>query len=80
MRWLTIGAIATVYSSTTVRRRPDRGGDYNVSLVELSGGARMMSTVIGIEPDRVTIGMSVSPRIDSDDQKRIVFAPVQESL
>jgi len=41
-----------VYSTTTVR---DRAGDYNVAIVELEGGARMMSRVDGVAPDAVRI-------------------------
>ena len=50
-----------VYSTTTVH---DRDGAYNVCLVDLEDGGRMMSTVVGIEPDDVRIGMVVRARLD----------------
>jgi uncharacterized OB-fold protein len=37
----------TVYAVTTLRRKPDAGGDYNVSLIDLDEGVRMMSRVEG---------------------------------
>ena len=57
-----------VYSTTTVHARD---GDYNVCLVDLEDGVRMMSTVVGIAPDDVRIGMAVRARADGDG--RIVF-------
>lgn len=48
-----------VYSTTTVH---DREGAYNVCLVDLADGSRVMSTVVGIAPDEVRIGMVVRAR------------------
>ena len=56
-----------VYSTTTVHRRE---GTHNVALVDLDEGFRMMSAVVGIDPDDVRIGMAVQAR---DDGERIVF-------
>jgi len=53
----------TVYSTTVVRRKPADGGDYNVCLVDLAEGVRMMSRVATIAPAEVRIGMSVQARI-----------------
>src|SRR5690606_34976383 len=50
----------TVYSTTTVR---ERDGAYNVSIVELAEGPRMMSRVENIAVDDIAIGMNVSARI-----------------
>jgi uncharacterized OB-fold protein len=57
-----------VYSTSTVHARD---GAYNVCLVDLEDGTRMMSTVVGVEPDEVRIGMAVRAR--EDDDGRIVF-------
>ena len=57
-----------VYSTTTVH---DRDGDYNVCLVDIEDGTRMMSTVVGIAPGDVRIGMRVRAR--EDDGGRTVF-------
>ena len=57
-----------VYATTTVMRRE---GAHDVSLVDLAEGFRMMSTVVGIEPAEVRIGMDVLAREDADG--RVVF-------
>jgi uncharacterized OB-fold protein len=57
----------SVYSTTTVHAR---AGSYNVALVDLDEGFRVMSEVVGIAPDDVRIGMGVRAR---DDGERIVF-------
>jgi uncharacterized OB-fold protein len=56
-----------VYSATTVHTRE---GSYDVALVDLDEGFRVMSEVVGIAPDDVRIGMAVRAR---DDGERIVF-------
>lgn len=61
--WIVPSGRGTVYSTTVVRRKPADGGDYNVALVDLDEGPRMMSRVIGIAPDAVCIGMAVKARI-----------------
>lgn len=77
--WRPISGLATVYSSTTVRQRAERGGDYNVAIVELAEGARMMSRVEGIAPDQVRIGMAVRAEIAAtDDGPLVVFRPSGE--
>ncbi len=70
----------TVYSTTTVRRKPEAGGDYDVSLIELDEGVRMMSRVEGIAPTEVKIGMRVKARvIDNNGAGLVVFEPMGES-
>jgi uncharacterized OB-fold protein len=56
-----------VYSTTTVYAREER---YNIALVDLDEGFRVMSAVVGVAPDDVRIGMAVRAR---DDGERIVF-------
>ncbi|MFJ0676566.1 OB-fold domain-containing protein, partial [Bordetella bronchiseptica] len=72
LAWRESSGRGSVYAATTVR---DRAGDYNVSLVELEGGARMMSRVEGIEAARVRIGQPVRARIVADEEPYVVFAP-----
>lgn len=67
---------ASIYSTTTVRKRD---GAYNVSIIELAEGPRMMSRVEGIEPDAVRIGTEVVARIEvSGDDHIVVFQPKVE--
>lgn len=61
--WIVPSGRGTVYSTTVVRRKPADGGDYNVALVDLDEGPRMMSRVVSIAPDAVRIGMAVKARI-----------------
>ncbi|GMG84942.1 OB-fold domain-containing protein [Paralimibaculum aggregatum] len=63
---------ATVYSATTIRRRD---GAYNVSIVELAEGPRLMSRVEG-DPEAVRIGMALTARIvEEDGIPVLVFDP-----
>ncbi|NEX64832.1 Zn-ribbon domain-containing OB-fold protein [Noviherbaspirillum galbum] len=45
LEWVAPSGMGTVHAVTTVRRKPDAGGDYNVSLIDLDEGVRMMSRV-----------------------------------
>eukprot|EP01137_Pigoraptor_chileana_P037152 Opistho-2@33805 len=53
----------TVYATTTVRRKADAGGDYNVAVIELDEGVRLMSRVDGVPPSDVRIGQRVRARV-----------------
>ena len=72
LSWRVSPGMATVYAATTVR---DKAGDYNVSLVELEGGARMMSRVEDVSPQEVRIGQQVRARIVAGDEPFVVFTP-----
>ena len=61
--WVTPSGRGTVYSTSVVRRKPADGGDYNVCLVDLAEGVRMMSRVVSVLPEAVKIGMAVKARI-----------------
>jgi len=65
LRWQRASGAGTVYSTTVVRDRPEHGGDRNIALIDLAEGARLMSRVEGLPPDRVRIGMPVTARIAS---------------
>ena len=75
------GGMGTVYSTTVVRRKPDAGGDYNLCIVELDEGVRLMSCVVGVAADAVTIGQRVQARVertavDGKAKGRVVFEPM----
>jgi uncharacterized OB-fold protein len=75
LHWVTASGLGTVHSTTTVRCKPP-ASDYNVALIDLEEGPRMMSTVIGIAPADVRIGMAVRARIDGGEEgPRVVFEP-----
>lgn len=72
LSWRVSPGAGTVYATTTVR---DRSGDYNVALVELESGARMMSRIEDVAPDEVRVGQQVSARIVAGDEPFVVFTP-----
>jgi hypothetical protein len=77
LEWVEASGRGVVYSTTVIRRRPDKGGDYNVALVELEEGPRMMSQVIGVGPEEVRIGMPVSAEIGRIDDRPVVLFRAQ---
>lgn len=62
--WVEASGEGRVYATTVNRRSPDKGGSFNVALIDLAEGARMMSRVVGIPPEQVRIGMKVRARIE----------------
>ena len=67
----------TVYSSTTLRRKPEQGGDLNLALVDLAEGPRMMARVDGIPSTKVSPGLAVAAQIVQEDGRRfVIFVPV----
>lgn len=79
LEWVQASGLGTVYATTVMRMRPPTPS-YNVCLVQLKEGPRMMSRVEGIVPEAVTVGMAVRARIASDEQGQplVVFDPVAE--
>lgn len=76
-----VSGLATVYSTTVVRRRDAEGGPYNLALVDLDEGVRLMSRVEGVAPQEVRIGARVRSRIapadaGTDTPPLVVFDPV----
>ena len=70
--WVEPAGTGTVYAVTTVRRKPDAGGDYNVSIVELDEGVRLMSRVEGLPNDQVKIGQRVKARVQVKEGRGLV--------
>lgn len=64
----------TVHAVTTVRRKPDAGGDYGVCLVDLDEGVRLMGRVENLPPAQVQPGLRVKARVvQSEGQGIVVF-------
>jgi uncharacterized OB-fold protein len=74
--WETSAGSGSVYSVTTVYRRNEE--PYNVSLVDLDEGFRMMTSVRGLPPDDVTIGMRVRLDVALDGAEPVPYF-VQEA-
>ncbi len=80
LAWVEPSGVGTVYAMTTVRRKAEAGGDYNVSLIDLVEGVRLMSRVTDLAPDAVHIGQQVRARVQIlEDKGSIVFDALAES-
>lgn len=75
LTWCDASGLGEVYATTVVRRRPPEPS-YNVALIDLEEGVRMMSRVEGIPADAVRIGMKVKAKITPDgDGHAVIFEP-----
>ena len=75
LEWVPASGRGTVYSTTVIRQKPPTP-NYNVALIDLAEGPRMMSRVEGIVPEEVKIGMPVKAKIvRENDQPLVVFEP-----
>ncbi|QDO97553.1 DNA-binding protein [Ferrovibrio terrae] len=79
LRWVEPAGTGTVYSTTVVRRSDDKGGPYNVALIDLDEGVRLMSRVERLAPEAVHIGMRVRVHVAQlNGVAAPVFAPIPE--
>jgi uncharacterized protein len=75
LEWVEASGRGTVYSTTVVRRKPPEPS-YNVALIDLAEGVRMMARVVGVAPEDVRIGMAVRAKIVEDGGgPLVVFEP-----
>jgi hypothetical protein len=78
LRWVRASGLGTVYSTSTIARKVDAGGNYNVALIDLDEGVRMMSRVEGVAPEAVAIGQRVQAHVAQKDGRGLVlFTPLQ---
>ncbi len=76
LEWVEASGRGTVYSTTVIRQKPPTPS-YNLALIDLAEGPRMMTRVVGIAPEEVKIGMAVQAKIvQENDQPLVVFEPV----
>ena len=79
LEWVEASGKGQVYATTVVRKKAPEPS-YNVALIDLAEGPRMMSRVEGLAPEAVAIGMQVAAKIVmEDDQPIIVFEPAEPS-
>lgn len=77
LEWVEANGRGTVYATSTIRPRAP-AEPYNVSLIELAEGVRMMSRVEGVAVDDVRIGMAVTASIvEEDGRPLVVFHPLE---
>lgn len=72
LEWVEASGRGTVHATTVVRVKPPQQ-PYNVVLVDLEEGPRVMSRVEGLAPDAVYIGMKVQARIGSQDERPLLL-------
>jgi len=76
LEWIEASGFGTVHATTVVRVRPPQA-DYNVAIVELDEGPRMMSRIEGVAAADVRIGMRVHTRIvPFEDHHAVIFVPL----
>lgn len=74
LNWFEPSGKGTVYATTSIFPAGD-AEPYNVSIVDLDEGVRLMSRVVGVPSDAVSIGMRVSAHIEgSEEAAKLVFA------
>ena len=76
LEWVEASGHGVIYSSTTVRRKAELGGDFNVSLIDLEEGVRVMGNVIGLDPNHGAIDIKVKLEIiQSNGSSQVIFKP-----
>jgi uncharacterized protein len=80
LQWRVSKGLGTVHATTVVH--PREGAPYNVCLVDVDEGFRMMSRIEEIVPADVTIGLRVKFRVHQppgDEDPYPVFTPVAQA-
>ena len=79
LSWELSKGLGTVYSTTAIYSRDEK--PYNVALIDLDEGFRMMSRVEGMDPEHIRIGMRVEVKMSifEDGKKYPIFFPIRES-
>jgi uncharacterized OB-fold protein len=77
LEWRVSKGLGTVHATTVVH--PQQGDVYNVCLVDVDEGFRMMSRIEDIAPTEVRIGMRVKFRVHTpaDEDPYPVFTPTE---
>src|ERR1039458_46236 len=78
LEWRVSKGLGSVHATTVVH--PQQGAPYNVCLVDVDEGFRLMSRVEDIAPTAVKIGMRVKFRVHTpggDEDPYPVFTPVE---
>ena len=71
LEWVPVSGLGTIYSVTVIYPKPP-AVPYNVVLVDLDEGARMMSRVDGVDAESLAIGQRVKAAIAPIDGKQTV--------
>jgi uncharacterized OB-fold protein len=75
LEWVEPSGLGRVHATTTVRQKPPTP-DYNVAVIELDEGPRLMSRVEGVPASDVKIDMRVRAKVlREQEQAVLVFVP-----
>ena len=83
IEWVQVSGHGSVYSFTIVRQPADPAFrddvPYPYAIVELDEGPRMVSTIVGCEPEQVRIGMRVTAVFDdvTSEWTLVKFKPAE---
>jgi uncharacterized OB-fold protein len=80
LEWRVSRGLGTVYATTVTH--PREGAPYNVALIDMDEGFRLMSRVEAIAPEDVRIGMRVTFRVHQpggDEPACPVFTPLEKA-
>lgn len=80
LRWAVSAGLGTVYATTVIA--PKGESAYNVALIDMDEGFRLMSRVESLPAEAVRIGLRVRVRVhpgDGDDGPYPVFDPIDAS-
>lgn len=78
LEWFEPSGRGTVYTFSWIQRRPP-AEPYNVAIIELEEGVRLMSRVENVDPATLAIGMPVEAFVGSrDDEPILLFRPAGE--
>ena len=76
LEWFEASGAATVYATTVIRKKPPER-DFNIALVDLAEGPRMMTRIEGVAPEAVRIGMAVRAEIIREGETpAVIFRPL----
>ena len=78
LEWRVSKGLGTVHATTVVH--PQQGAPYNVALIDVDEGFRLMSRVEDIDPRAVKIGQRVRFRVhpaEGEEPPYPVFTPVE---
>jgi uncharacterized OB-fold protein len=78
LEWIEASGLGRVYTLSWVQRRPP-AEPYNVALIDLDEGARLMSRVVDVTPETLRIDQRVAAFVDrSGDEPVLLFRPSED--
>lgn len=76
LQWVPASGRGVVYSTTVIRQKLPTP-NYNLALIDLEEGPRMMARVEGVDPAQVKIGAAVQAKVIREgDTPLVVFEPI----